>query len=213
MAMTYNSLLSMVQDYLQRTDQATINEIPNFIFLAQHQACIDIKNVGFENYVNGIFVPGVNGGAVIPKPGRWRRTISFNYGSGTNNNTRNIIEPKSYEFLVDYWPDRTQQAPPLYYADYGFSNWLIAPTPDQAYPFEIAFLELLEPLSVNMQTNWLTNYAPQALLYGSLIQAQGYVRNLEMLPLWEKMYQQAVAGLNAQDAERIYDRSTKRNSD
>jgi hypothetical protein len=74
-------------------------------------------------------------------------------------------------------------------------------------------MELPEPLSANVQTNWLTNYAPHVLLYGSLLQAQGFVRNLEMIPVWEKLYVDGVNALNKQDAERIYDRSTKRDSD
>jgi hypothetical protein len=211
--MTYNSLVNEIQSYLQRVDATTIARIPTFITLAENKACLDIKNLGFEQYVNGTFIPGVNGGAVIQKPGRWRRTISFNFGTGEDNATRNVLRPMRYEFLLNYWPDRNLMGVPEYYADYGFSHWLIAPTPDDAYPFEIAYMELLEPLSVNVQTNWLTNYAPQVLLFGSLLQAQAFVRNMEMVPLWQQWYDQGVAGLNQQDAERINDRSTKADAD
>ncbi len=211
--MTYNSLTETIQAYLQRSDSETIAQIPNFIFLAEQKACTEIKNLGLEQYVNGVFVAGVNGGAVLQKPGRWRRTISFIYGSGTNNAERKVLQPRSYEYLINEWPNRNLMAAPQYYADYGFSHWLIAPTPDETYPFEISYMELPEPLSANVQTNWLTNYAPHVLLYGSLLQAQGFVRNLEMIPVWEKLYVDGVNALNKQDAERIYDRSTKRDSD
>lgn len=213
MAMTYNSLVSDIRSYLQRGDADTIDKIPTFISLAEHQATLDIENIGLEQYVNGTLIPGVNGGAVIPKPGRWRRTISFIIGTGTGFESRKVIAPRSYEYLQNYWPDRNLQAEPEFYSDYGFTHWLLAPTPGLSYPFEIAYLEMPQPLSANVQTNWLTNYAPQALLYGSLLQAQGFVRNPEMLPLWQNWYEKSVAGLNRQDKERINDRTTKRDSD
>lgn len=213
MAMTYDSLVANIQSYLQRVDTTTINQIPTFIFLAEHQCAVDIESLGLEQYVNGQFIPGIDGGAVIAKPARWRRTIAFNYGQGVNNNSRKNLKTRGYEFLIDYWPDRTQTAPPEYYADYGFTHWLVAPTPDQAYPFEIAYLELPQPLSVNVQTNWLTNYAPQVLLYGSLLQAQGFVRNPEMIPIWQQWYEKGVAALNKQDKQRITDRGSQRDAD
>lgn len=213
MAMTYDSLVQNLKDYLQREDTETINNIPNFIFFAQQKACSDIKNIGLELYVNGTFVPGVDGGAVIPKPGGWRRTISFNYGSGALNSTRTFLKLASYEWLNDYWPNRSLTSPPEYYSDYGFDHWLIAPTPDFAYPFEIAYIGLPEPINAQAQTNWFTNYAPHVLLYGSLIQAQPFVRNLEMFPAWDKLYRESVDAINKQDEDRIYDRSSRRNSD
>lgn len=213
MAMTYNSLVNDIQTYLQRTDAETIAKIPTFIFLAEHKATTDIKNLGLEQYVNGTFIAGVNGGAVIQKPGRWRRTITFNFGQGENNEERAIIQPRSYEYLVKYWPNRNLLGVPEFYADYGFSHWLVAPTPNDTYPFEIAYMELPQPLSENIQTNWLTNYAPHVLLYGCLLQAQGFVRNTEMLPIWTQWYKEGVDALNAQDTQRIWDRSTKRGSD
>lgn len=211
--MTYASLQSDIQKYLQRTDADTIAQIPNFIFLAQHKLTSDLETMGIEDYVNGLFVPGVSGGAVLSKPGRWRRSLTFNYGSMTNNNTRTVLQYRSYEYLINYFPDRTQQGPPIYYADYGFSNWLVAPTPDQAYPYEISMIALPEPLSISVQTNWYTNYVPHLLLYGSLLQAQGFVRNSEMLPVWQQWYDQGVGSIRKQNSERIYDRGSKRNAD
>jgi hypothetical protein len=213
MAMTYNSLLLQVQDYLQRTDADTIAQIPNFVFLAQHQLCTDLEVLGIEQYINGVFIPGVAGGAVIQKPGGWRRTLSFNYGNGTNFATRNILETRSYEYLVNYWPTRSSTNPPLYYADYGFSDWLIAPTPDQAYPYEICYIGLPVPLSINVQTNWWTNYAPHALFFGAMIQSSYFVRNPESLQFWQNSYDKAISGLKQQDIKRIIDRSTKRDAD
>jgi hypothetical protein len=212
MTMTYTSLVNDIQTYLQRTDAETIAKIPTFIFLAENVITAKLQSLGIVQVVNGVFIPGVNGGAVLQKPGGWRRTISFNIGTGEDNETRTILQPREYEFLIDYWPNRNEQAVPEFYADYDFSHWLIAPTPDEAYPFEISYVGMPQPLSINSQTNWLTNYAPHVLLYGSLLQAQGFVRNMEMVPLWTQWYTDGIQDLIKQEEARITDRSTKRDS-
>lgn len=48
-------------------------------------------------------------------------------------------------------------------------------------------------------TNWLTDNAYDALLYGSLTHAEGYVVNDARIPLWESAYQTAIQAINDQD--------------
>jgi len=216
MSVTYNSLISQISATLDRTDDSTIEQIPNFISLAEQTACRLSKTIGFEQYVTGFFgeSPGVPGDmSVMAKPARWRRTISFNFGTGTDNNARTPLLLRSYEYLRQYWPDPTQTAPPQYYADYGYFNFLIAPTPDAQYPFELAYLELPPPISPTNQTNWLTNYAPDVLFYGALIEAIPYLKDDERIPVWQSKYDKAMASLNQQDDWRKVDRSNNRDAD
>jgi len=84
----------------------------------------------------------------------------------------------------------------------------VAPTPAAAYTFEILYYERVQPLDSTNQTNWFTIYAPQALLYGSLLQAMPFLKNDERLPLWQAQYQQIVSTLKAEDVIRIGDRQT-----
>lgn len=208
--MTYNTLVKQVQDELERTDATFVSYIPNFIYQAHDRINADSKNVGLERYVSGAFNAG---NPVFAKPGRWRRTISFSYGSGAGNNTRNQIRLRSYEYLRNYWPDATQTSVPLYYADYGFFNFLVAPTPAANYPYELAYLELPEPIGPTVQTNWLTTYAPRLLLYATLLEAVIYLKDPERIPELEAEYQKSLAPLNTQDAMRTIDRASDRDAD
>lgn len=210
MPMTYNSLVLQIQSYLNRTDADTIAQIPNFIYQAEQRICRESKNIGLEQYVTGNFI--INN-PVITKPGRWRRTLSINYGTGVNNNTVNQLYLRSYEFLRTYWSDPTISGLPLYYSDYGFSHILIAPTPQAAYPIQIIYLELPNPISIANQTNWLTDYAPDLLLYASLLEAIPFLKNDERIPVWEKMYDRGLASINGQDDMRVEDRASNRGSD
>jgi len=212
MSMTYNSLLEQIENYLDRNDQDTIDQIPNFISQAEQRICRESKNIGLEVYVTSTFTPTQS---VYPKPGRWRRTISFNYGTGPVGleNKRNQIQLRSYEFVRNYWPNSTETGAPLYYCDYGYTNFLVSPTPDLAYPFELAYLELPQPLSFIVQTNWLTNYAPDILLYGALLESAPYLKTDERIPVWQKYYDRALNSLNHQDDMRTTDRNSYRESD
>jgi hypothetical protein len=61
-----------------------------------------------------------------------------------------------------------------------------------------------------VQTNWLSEYAPQLLLYGTLLEATPFLKNDERIPVWQSMYDRAAAMLNGEDLAKILDRSAVR---
>lgn len=209
MSLTYNTLIINVMAELDRTDQDTRNQVPNFISRAEQRIAGEVKDLGLEQYIIGTFTPTQ---ATLPKPSRWRRNITFNVGSGTDFNTRNQVELRSYEFVNMYWMDRTQTGLPKYYCDYGYYNILVAPTPDLTYPFEWSYLELPEPLSISNQTNWLTNYAPDVIFYGTLLEAIPYLKDDERTK-FQELYDRGIGRLNALDEMRVADRGSQRKAD
>jgi len=200
--MTYDSLVTDVQQYLERTDAATLTQIPRFIMLCEQTLAADLKFLGNLNVATSAMTIG---NPVLDKPVRWHKTVSMNV---TSEGIRTPIYLRKYEYLREYWPDSTQTDLPLYYCDYDYTRWLVAPTPASNYTFEILYYERVQPLDSTNQTNWFTIYAPQALLYGSLLQAMPFLKNDERLPLWQAQYQQIVSTLKAEDVIRIGDRQT-----
>jgi hypothetical protein len=61
-------------------------------------------------------------------------------------------------------------------------------------------------LDSSNQTNWFTIYAPQALLYGTLLQAMPFLKNDDRVQLWQSLYQQSMDVLVAEDRLRVADR-------
>jgi hypothetical protein len=210
--MTFTTLQQDVRRYLERgttyaSDPVVFEQIPRLINLAERRIARELKIQGFINVVSGTLQAGV---AVYDKPDRWRDTVSINIGTGANSNTRKVLFSRVYEYLLSYWPDRTATAEPLFYSDYDYSHWLIAPTPDAAYPFEVLYYELPPLLDDAVQTNWLTEYAPQLLLYGALLEATPFLKNDERIPVWQNMYDRAASMLNGEDLAKILDRSAVR---
>ena len=210
--MTFTTLQQDVRRYLERgstyaSDPVVFEQIPRLINLAERRIARELKVQGFINVVSGTLQSGV---AVYDKPDRWRDTVSINIGTGVNNNTRKVLFARAYEYLLSYWPDRTATELPIFYSDYDYSHWLIAPTPDADYPFEVLYYELPPLLDDAVQTNWLTEYAPQLLLYGALLEATPFLKNDERIPVWQNMYDRAAAMLNGEDLAKILDRASVR---
>lgn len=198
--MTYSSLVADISSYLERTDQATLEKIPTFIMLAEQVIAAEIKFLGNLTPMQSTLVSNE---AVIAKPARWHKTVSMNVTVG---GIRQPVFLRKYEYLREYWPNPAQTDAPRYYADYDYTHWLIAPTPDDDYAFEVLYYERIQPLDSSNQVNWFTIYAPQALLYGTLLQAMPFLKNDERIPMWQAQYDKIMQVLKAEDIQRIGDR-------
>ena len=209
---TFTTLQEDVRRYLERgatyaSDPVVYEQIPRLINLAERRIARELKVQGFINVVTGTLSAGQ---AVYSKPDRWRDTVSINIGTGDGNNQRKTLFTRSYEYLLSYWPDRTATDEPIFYGDYDYDHWLIVPTPDADYPFETLYYELPPLLDDVVQTNWLTEFAPQLLLYGTLLEATPFLKNDERINVWQSMYDRAAAMLNGEDLAKILDRSAVR---
>jgi hypothetical protein len=210
--MTFTTLKQDVQRYLERgsslaSDPIVFEQIPRLINLAERRISRELKVQGFINVVTLTLNTGQS---VYDKPDRWRDTVSFNIGIGPGNAARKTIFTRDYEYVRNYWPNPAETDEPVFYADYDYSHWLVAPTPDQDYPAEILYYELPPLLDDAVQTNWITEFAPQLLLYGTLLEATPFLKNDDRIPTWQNMYDRAAAMLNGEDLAKILDRSAVR---
>ncbi len=200
--MTYDSLVADISSYLERTDAATLAKIPTFIMLAEQIIASQIKFLG-NLTVNTSNMVATQ--AIIDKPARWHKTVSMNI---TVAGQRFPVLLRKYEYLREYWPDATDTDVPKFYCDYDYTHWLVAPTPADDYAFEVLYYERVQPLDSSNQTNWFTTYAPQALLYGSLLQAMPFLKNDARIAMWQQQYDLIMTTLKAEDQARVGDRQT-----
>ena len=197
--MTYDSLTSTVLQYLERSDPAVVAAIPTFITLCEFEIAQEIKTLGQLTVANSSVTPN---NPVLAKPARWRKTVSMSINNGSN------MQPvflRKFEYLKNYWPNPTETGVPAYYADTDYEHWYLAPTPDIAYEFEVLYYERIAPLSSTNQTNWLTQYAPNAMLYGTLLQAMPFLKN-DNRAIFQQKYTEAITALKTEDVARVGDR-------
>lgn len=204
-SMTYDSLLVDLRRYLERgftveSDAIVYEQLPRLITLGERRIARELKIQGF---IRAVQTPLQVGVAVYLKPDRWRDTVSMTLNGSP-------IFARSYEYCRNYWPDEAETAQPQFYADYDYQHWLLAPTPNAADTLEILYYEQPAFLGEDFQTNWLTEYAPDLLLYASLLEATPFLKKDERVQLWQAMYDRAAQALSGEDLKRIMDRSANR---
>jgi hypothetical protein len=203
--LSYTSLVQTLQNYLQRNDALVINQIPQFIELAQQRIVRELKILGTRTEVTGTFDGTTQSTGIMAKPSDWRKTISFYVGTGAGNNTHTPIYERTYEFIRTVYPDPTVQGTPRYYGDADWNHWLVQPSPASGLPFKIPYYGTLVFLDATTSTNWLTVNAPDLLLYACLMEAIPFLKTDERIPVWQGMYQNAKLALQAQELEGLYD--------
>ncbi len=200
MPLTYDTLVKRVADYIERDD--VFDMIPHFVAQAEDRICLECPNLGFETHVTGVLRDEENG--VIAKPARWRRTLGFTIGTTLDpldlstmpNENRKPLMARSYDLLRASFPNQTQRGEPSVYADFGYGHLLVAPAPDKDYPFELVYLERPAPLTIEHQTNWLSEYASPLLFYGCLLESAPYVKTDERVPVWQALYDRSLQSLS-----------------
>jgi hypothetical protein len=197
--MTYDSLVEDVKRYCERNDASFVEQIPRLIMLTEQSIAAEIKTLMQLNVVNTTLT--VNN-PVLEKPVRWRKTISMKI------NGQPILN-RSMDYVTQF---QTESSPgqPLYYGDYDYDHWALAPIPNSAYTVEIIYYSRIQPLDIENQENLLTREAPQALLFGTLLQTQGYLKNTDKLAVWKGYYDAAISALKGEDQRRMVDRNATR---
>ena len=195
--MTYNNLVQDIIRYSERDDASFVDQIPMLIGIAEQAIAAEVKTLWELNVVTTTLIPTQG---TLAKPARWRKTVSMKInGEPVTHRSQDYVAQVQSEF---------SNAQPLYYADYDYDHWALGPKPDAAYSVEIIYYSRIQPLDSSNQENLITREAPQALLFGTLLQCQGYLKSPDKLQLWQGMYDKSMAALKGENASRNIDRNT-----
>lgn len=195
--MTYDNLIEDVKNYMERDDAQFVAQIPSLIGLAESAIAAELKTLLQLTVVETTIAANID---VILKPARWRKTVSLKINGQP-------VLLRSQDYVAQYQSE-SANGQPKYYSEYDYNHWNIAPKPDQNYPVEIIYYSLIQPLDSTNQENLFTRECPQAMLFGTLLQAQGYLKALDKLPVWKQYYSESIAALKKEDNTRRIDRNT-----
>jgi hypothetical protein len=167
------------------------------IGLAEQSIAAEVKTLWELNVVTTNL--SINNGT-LSKPARWRKTVSMKIDGQP-------VLHRSQDYVAQYQAESANGVP-LYYADYDYDHWALGPKPDDDYSVEIIYYSRIQPLDDTNQQNLISREAPQALLFGTLLQCQGYLKSPDKLQLWQGMYDKAMAALKSENRSRDVDRNT-----
>ena len=78
--------------------------------------------------------------------------------------------------MQTYTPNSTTTGIPRYYASFDVSNFILAPTPNSTYSAELHYYYRPASITGSAGTSWFGENAPDALLYGSLLEAYTFMK-------------------------------------
>lgn len=195
--MTYNELVDNIRSYTEIDANALpLSSINTFILMTENRILrdIDLDVFKLEAYANMS-----QGNKFLTAPAD---ILTHRYMM-IQSDDNIFLEFRDTSFMKEYWPDGTIQGVPKYYSVWDQNTFYIAPTPNQNYYVELGYIYKPAQLSATNQTTWVSNNAPEALLYGCLNQAYSYTKGpLEMLQYFDNAYKQAIQGLGIEQQGR-----------
>lgn len=174
--MNFGDLKTKVADYIKRTDLTAI--VPTFIQIAQRK----IERQHNFKYME-VRATTSSSEAYLTMPARFKELVWFKVKDGNLYYDLNHTTPAH---ALSLYPDIVSNTGiPAYVATMTNQNeFLIRPTPDKSYIFDIYYYNYLAELSADADTNWLTNNAWELLLYGAMAEAELYMYNDERAMAW-----------------------------
>ena len=190
MAFTYVQLKTAIQDYTENTETSFVTNLPTFIRAAEDRI---FKLVDLEVFRKNATSALTQSDPYLSVPSDYLASFSL---SVTNSSSKEFLLQKDVNFVHEYNPNSATTGTPKYYAFFDADNFIVAPTPDSNYSVELHYYYRPASLTAGSDsgTTWLSDNAPNALLYGSLVEAYIYMKGeQDMLQMYEKQFTEAMS--------------------
>ncbi len=196
--MTYSELVTAIRNYTD-VDANVFPEtvINTFITMAENRILRDIDLDVFKKEVAGNMTAN---NRFLSTPSD---ILTHRYLMITVAGEQVFLDFRDTSYMKEYWPDSTVTGIPKYYSVWDQNTFYVSPTPNQAFAAELGYIYRPAQLSSTEPTTWISERAPEALLYACLIQAYSYTKGpLDMLSYFDNSYKQAIQGLGVEQQGR-----------
>ena len=192
MSFTYAQLETAIQDFTENFETSFVTNLPVFIRGAEDRI---FTLVDLELFRKNATAQLSVGYPYLNVPPDYLAPFSLQL---TTTNYKQFLENKDVNFVQQYAVDAGANTTPKYYSVFDVDNFIVGPTPDLAYEVELHYY--YRPASITAGaasgTSWLSSNAPNALLYGSLVEAYTYMKGeADMLQLYEQRFAQEIQRL------------------
>lgn len=172
--MNYVQLRAVIQNYSQNFEASFVENIDNYIQLAESRILLRVRLPKFRKDVTAALVAGE---PLLTVPTDFLAPDSFTLQ--TINGLAFLVN-KDPEFLDECYPDPAFTGTPRFYAYLNETSLKFGPTPDVAYPARMGYF--YQPASITVtQTNWVGDHFAHALVSGSLVEAAKYMKQEDSL--------------------------------
>jgi hypothetical protein len=192
--MNYTQLKQAIQDYAETFEQVFVDNIPNFVQLAEERIYNAVDLPSLRKNVLGTLSAN---NKYLSMPGDFLSVFSLAVIDNTGE--YQYLLNKDVNFIRQAYPSPTDTGIPQYYAIFGPNSnapnelsIILGPTPD--YPYAVEFHYFYYPESiVTAGTSWVGDNFEAALLYGALREAVIFQKGeQDMVAYYEKMYMESL---------------------
>ena len=171
--MTYSELFTLIQNFTDNNESTFNTTIPDFIKNAEDRIFNLVQSDFFRKNVTGV-TSGTGTNSFLQVPSDYLASFSLSILNGT---TKEFLLEKDVNYIQSVNPTSATGVP-KYYAFFDIDNFILAPTPAAVYTAELHYF--YRPASLtslgDSGTTWLSTNAPNAMLYGSLVEANIYMK-------------------------------------
>ena len=219
--MNYAELTDAICDYTQNFDTDFVSNIPVFVEQAEQRI---YNSVQFPSIRKNQFSVITANNKYISLPNDFLAVYSLALVTGVTSanldtGTFEYLLNKDANFIRQAYPTPNSTGEPKYYALFGPTilnsaittelSLILGPTPDAAYYVELHYYYYPESI-VTASTTWLGDNFDSVLLYGSLVEANTFMKGeADMTALYNGKYNEALVlakrlgdGMERQDAYR-----------
>jgi hypothetical protein len=225
--MNYAELVAAIKAYAENYDNSSpggfVENIPVFVKQAEQRIYNTVQIPSLRKNVTGVLT--VNN-KYLSAPIDYLATYSLAVieNAGTASETYSYLLNKDVNFIRESFQYPSETGKPAYYAlfgpQYNYPNelsFILGPTPDDNYNVEMHYFYYPESI-VTAGTSWLGDNFDTVLLYGSLLEADAYMKSdADIITYHKDRYTEALSllkrlgdGLERGDAYR--DGQTKLNT-
>lgn len=195
MSFTYAQLKTAIQDYSDYSETSFVNNLDNFIKTTEERILKTVQLPVFRKNVTGT---GTSGNTYLSTPTDFLAPYSLALIDSSSN--YNYLLIKHVSFIRDYTPNPSTTGEPLYYGLFDDNTFILAPSPNSNFSFELNYYYRPSSLTAGLDNGitWLSDNAPNALLFGALVEAAVFMKqDPNTIGLYESKYQEAVALLKS----------------
>ncbi len=173
LSFTYNELIAYLQVALEDSSAEFVANIQTIVSLGESRLATDLNFEIFDVIVTGALTAAVFTQPI--KPTNWQGTRSLHIRDVGGTGLRRFLQRRTYEWCLDFEPDESATAEPLYYAELTDTALWLTPAPVLTHGFELRQIQSPAALTVANQTTWLGTNAADLLVYACLLAADEFL--------------------------------------
>ena len=170
---TYTGLKTAVQNYLDNTETTFTNTLNTFIETTEERVLKAVQLPVFRKNVKGSATGSV---PYLATPSDFLSPYSLAVIDASSNYSYLLFKHPSW--IRDYTPAEATTGQPLFYAQFDDDTFILAPTPASSLSFELHYYYRPASLvdSGDSGQTWLSKNAPNAMLYGALVEGAVFMK-------------------------------------